>query len=141
MPQGRNTLTYTTGIKFVADESSTSLLASGATIDLTSFTDAKYGAAGSRYIPAGTVVSIVAGLAVTYTGTGQGYVMASDIVENPLFYRGSDYTTGLYVGGVFFEDRMPDSSGSPAVLSSAIKTGLGSKFFFQSSPGALVVGN
>ena len=141
MPQGRNTLTLTTGIKFVADEASTGLLASGATIDLTSFTGAQYGAAGSRYIPAGTVVSIVNGLAVTYTGTGQAYIMASDIVENPLFYRGSDYTTGLYASGIFFEDRMPDASGSPAVLSSAIKTGLGNRFTFQSSPGALVIGN
>ncbi|WP_407543786.1 hypothetical protein Q0M94_28300 (plasmid) [Deinococcus radiomollis] len=139
MPFGRNTQTYTVGIKFVADEASTMLIASGATVDLTSFTSANYGNPGQRYIPAGTAVSIVNGLAVNYTGTGTAYLMASDIVENPLFPRGSDLTTGLYAGGVFFEDRLPDAvAGS---LPAAIKTGLGSNFVFQSSPGALVVGN
>ena len=139
MSQGRNTQTYQIGLRFVADEETAMLMAVGATIDWTSFTDPKYGTSGRRFIPAGTAVAITAGKAVVTDGIKTTYLMASDIVENPLFYRGSDDTTGLYAGGIFFEDRLPDSVGG--FLVAGTKTALGSNFVFVASPGQLVVGS
>ena len=138
MPQGRTFATYSVGIRFVADEESTMLLAIGATIDWTSFTDPKFGTSGRRFIPAGTAVAITAGKAVVTDGIKQTFLMASAIVENPLFYRGSDDTTGLYAGGVFFQDRLPDSVAG--VLPAGTVTALGSNFVLITSPGLLVVG-
>ena len=139
MPQARTTYTYSVGVKFVADEDSTMLLALGGTVDWTSFTDPKYGVMGKRFIPAGTAVAITAGKIVVTDSIKVTYLMASDIVENPLFYRGSDDTSGLYAGGIFFMDRLPDSVAG--VLAPATVTALGSNFVFQSSPGLLVVGS
>ena len=139
MPQGRTTQTYTIGVRFVADEESTMMMAVGATIDWTSFTDPKYGTTGRRFIPAGTAVAITAGKAVVTDSIKQTFLMASDVVENPLFYRGSDDTTGLYAGGIFFQDRLPDSVGG--VLPAGMVTALGVNFVFASSPGQLVVGS
>ena len=140
MPQGRTLATYSVGVKFVADEDSTMLLAMGGTIDWTSFTDpTKFGVTGKRFIPAGTAVAITAGKVVVTDNIKTTYLMASDVIENPLFYRGSDDTTGLYAGGIFFMDRLPDSVAG--VLAPATVTALGSNFVFQSSPGLLVVGS
>ena len=139
MPLGRTLATYSVGVKFVADEDSTMLLAMGATVDWTSFTDPKYGTAGKRFIPAGTAVAITAGKLVVTDNIKTTYLMASDVIENPLFYRGSDDTSGLYAGGIFFEDRLPDAVAN--VLAAGTKTALGSNFVFMASPGLLVVGS
>ena len=139
MPLGRTLATYSVGVKFVADEDSTMLLAIGGTIDWTSFTDPKYGTVGKRFIPAGTAVAITAGKIVVTDNIKVTYLMASDIIENPLIYRGSDDTTGLYAGGIFFEDRLPDSVAG--VLTAGTKTAMGSNFVFMASPGLLVVGS
>ena len=139
MPLGRTLATYSVGVKFVADEASTMLLAIGGTIDWTSFTDAtKFGVAGKRFIPAGTAVAITAGKVVATDSIKATYLMASDVLEIPLFYRGSDDTTGLYAGGIFFEDRLPDSVAG--VLTAGMKTAMGSNFVFLQSPGLLIVG-
>ena len=139
MPIGRTLNTYSVGVKFVADEDSTMLLAIGATVNIAAFTDPKYGTAGKRFIPAGTAVVITAGLVVPTDNVKTTYLTASDIVENPLFYRGSDDTTGLYAGGIFFEDRLPDAVSN--LLPAATKTAMGSNFVFIQSPGLMVVGN
>ena len=139
MPQGRNTQTYTIGVRFVADEESTMMMAVGATIDWNSFTDPKYGTSGRRFIPAGTAVVITAGKAVVTDNIKPTYLMASDVVETPLFYRGSDDTTGLYAGGIFFSDRLPDSVAG--VLPAATVTAMGVNFVLVQSPGQLVVGS
>ena len=139
MPQGRTLATYSVGVKFVADEDSTMLLAMGATVDWTSFTDPKYGTVGKRFIPAGTAVAITAGKLVVTDNIKTTYLMASDVIENPLFYRGSDDTSGLYAGGIFFEDRLPDSTAG--FLAAGTKTAMGSNFVFQQSAGLLVVGS
>ena len=138
MPQGRTFATYSVGIRFVADEESTMLLAIGATIDWTSFTDPKFGTAGRRFIPAGTALAITAGKIVVTDGIKTTYLMMSDVVENPLFFRGSDDTSGLIAGGVIFEDRTPDAVAG--LLPAGTKTALGSNFVWLQSPGLLVVG-
>lgn len=138
----RVTKTYTIGVKFTADEMSLARLALGGTVNPAKFTAAKFGTAGNRIIPAGTVVvrdtdnRLIP--AAGTEGIGKAFIMASDVVENTAVQRGSDLTTGLYAGGVFYEDKMPDAAGTPAVLTAELKTALGPKFTFQKSQGSLV---
>ncbi|AZI41866.1 hypothetical protein EHF33_03120 [Deinococcus psychrotolerans] len=141
----RTVTTYGLGVKFTADEQSLQRIAMGGTIKLASFTDAKFGTAGNRVIPAGTVVirdtdkSLIP--AAGTEAAGKAFLMASDIVEAPVpgTSRGSDLTTGLYAGGVIYEDQLPDATGTPKVLSAGLKTALGSNFIFQASQGSLIV--
>ncbi|WP_161883856.1 hypothetical protein [Deinococcus alpinitundrae] len=141
----RTVTTYGLGVKFTADEQSLQRIALGGTVKLASFTDAKFGTAGSRVIPAGTIVTRDTDKTlIPAAGTeaaGKAFLMASDVVENPLpgTGRGSDLTTGLYAGGVIYEDQLPDATGTPKVLSSGLKTALGTNFIYQASQGSLVV--
>ena len=133
------TRTYSVGVRFTADENSLQRLALGGTIKMSAFTDTNaYGAAGQRVIPAGTLVKRDADKtlipAVGTEPAGTVFITASDVVENPSIGRGSDLTTGLYVGGVIYEDKLP--AGVPAA---GFKTALGTKFTFQTAQGSLVV--
>jgi hypothetical protein len=121
-------------IKFVADEKTAQRLALGASIDWTTFTDAKFGMAGTRFVPAGTVVEIGANGLAPADGTGAAYLTAGDLVENPTFKIGGDNSTGLYAGGVFFENFLPDADTITGLLPDALKTELGAKFTFQQHP-------
>lgn len=132
------TRTYSIGVRFTADENSLQRIAMGGTVKMAAFTDASFGTAGQRIIPAGTLVKRDADKtlipAVGNEAAGTVYITASDVVENPDLGRGSDLTTGLYAGGVFYEDKLP--GGVPAA---GFKTALGPKFTFQSAQGSLVV--
>lgn len=133
----RTVTNYSAGIRFIADVDSMDALAGGASVNLAAFTDAKFGTAGSRFIPAGTAVKLDGtGLAIPADATGPAYLTASDVLENPFFLRGSDYTTGLYVGGVVYEDKLTDVDGTNK-LPAPIKAALGVKFTYQVSPGVL----
>lgn len=122
------------GRKFVADESSVMSYGLGASVDFSAFTDPKFGTAGKRVIPAGTVVelSAVTGKVVAYDGTGQAYLTAADALEQTE-QGGSWGTVGLIVGGVIYENLLPDADGS-GNLTNAQKTGLGANFVFQDHP-------
>lgn len=139
----RTYTTYSLGVKFTADEASLQRLALGGTVKLAAFTDPKYGVAGQRTIPAGTAVKRDTDLTLipaTITDpAGTAFLMASDVIENPLpgASRGSDLTTGLYAGGVIYEDKLPDATAG--VLAAGLKTALGTNFIFQKSQGSLVV--
>ncbi len=138
----RTTTRYGFGVKFTADENSLQRIALGGTVKLAAFTDAKFGTAGQRVIPAGTAVKRDTDKQlIPADGTGPAYLMASDVVEAPLpgMGRGSDLTTGLYAGGVIYEDQLPDATGTPKVLAAGIKTALGTNFIWQVSQGSLVV--
>ena len=139
----RTTTNYGLGVKFTADENSLQRIALGGTVKLAAFTDAKFGTAGQRVIPAGTIVkrdtdkTLIPGTIADAAGTC--FLMASDVVEAPLpgLARGSDLTTGLYAGGVVYEDRLPDASAG--VLAAGFKTALGTNFIFQTAQGSLIV--
>lgn len=132
------TKTYSLGVPFVADEQSVERIALGGTIKWSAFTDAIFGSAGTRVIPAGTPVKrdtdkqLIPVLGTT-TDTSGAYLTASDVVENPQIRRGSDRTTGLYAGGVYYDDKLPQT------LTAAQKTALGLKFTWQKAQGPLVV--
>lgn len=132
--------TYGVGINFTADESSLSRIAMGGTVKLAAFTAAKFGQAGNRVIPAGTVVKRDADNSIIPAdgseAAGTAYIMASEVVENPRILQGSDLTTGLYAGGIFYEDRLPDATAGS--LSAGLKTALGPTFRFQKAQGSLV---
>ena len=134
----RITQTYSTGLRFIANVDSMDALAGGATVNIPAFTDAKFGVAGQRLIPAGTAVKLdpVTGFAIPADATGPAFLMASDVVENAFFLRGSDGTTGLYAGGIVYENELIDAVAN--VLPAPIKAALGPKFTFQNSPGAIV---
>ncbi len=144
---GRSETSFALGIKFTADENSLMRIALGGTVKLASFTDTtRFGTAGQRVIPAGTVVkrdtdnTLIP--STTSDAAGTCYLTATDVVEAPLpgQMRGSDLTTGLLAGGVIYEDKLPDATGTPRVLASGFKTALGANFVWQKSQGSLVVG-
>lgn len=131
---------YTLGVQFTADESSLERIALGGTVNLDKFTDAKFTVDGHKVIPAGTVVKRDAdNRIIPATGTepaGSAFLMASDVINGEI-KRNSSKTTGLYVGGVYYEDRLPDAVGG--TLAAGLKTALGPKFTFQKSQGSLIV--
>jgi hypothetical protein len=132
----RTSKTYTIGVKFTADERSLQRLGLGGTVKFAAFTDAAFGSAGSRMIPAGTCVKRDTDntlIPAADGAAGSAFLMASDVVENAAVLRGSDATTGLYAGGVFYEDKLPQS------LTAAQKTALGPKFTFQKGQGSLII--
>lgn len=137
-----NTATYTLGVNFTADENSLERLALGGRLNLTKFTDAKFTVNGNKIVPAGTlVIRDTDNRWIPFTGTptaGNVFITASDVVDSDI-KRGSDDTTGLYAGGVFYEDKLPDATAG--TLTAAMKTGLGPKFTFQKSQGSLIISN
>jgi hypothetical protein len=102
-------------------------------------------AAGFKSIPAGKVMGVVpsgvkAGKLVPHDSALIGganpaatefALLASGAYENSKVAAISGY--GTIVGGVIYENLLPDSSGNPKVLAPALKTGLGNsgKFTWQ----------
>jgi hypothetical protein len=81
---------------------------------------------GDKVLPAGTVVGELLGTGkvsprVASTNPAVGF-LETDAVENDPIAAKSGY--GMIVGGVLYENLLPDASGSPKVLASAIKTEL-----------------
>lgn len=131
---------YIIGVQFTADEGSLERIAGGATVNPEKFTDPKFTRDGVKVIPAGTIVKRdTDNRVIPVAGTEQGgaFVMASDVVVGGKVQRNSPLTTGLYAGGVFFEDKLPDAQAG--ALSAGLKTALGPKFTLQKSQGSLIV--
>jgi hypothetical protein len=128
------------GRKFVADEGSIMQYGLGVSLDFATFTDPKFGTSGKKVIPAGTIVELNAGgQAVVYDGTGQAYLTAAIGLEQE--EQGGSYgTVGLIVGGVIFENLLPDANPSTGNITAPQKTGLGVNFVFQKHPANGVLG-
>jgi len=135
---------YSLGVKFTADETGMQRIPLGGTIKFAAFTDvAKFGAAGSRVIPAGTPVKRDAdNTLIPADGTeaaGTAFLTATTVVENPAILRGSSLTTGLYAGGPVYEARIVGAVAG--ALPAGLKTALGPNFIYAKTQGSLVVGN
>lgn len=132
--------TYDLGVKFTADENSLERIALGGSVNLDKFTDPKFTVDGRKAIPAGTAVKRDTDNRLIPAAGGEAagtvFLMASDVVDGDI-KRGSDLTTGLYVGGVYYEDRLPDAQGG--TLPAGLKSALGPKFTFQKAQGSLVI--
>jgi hypothetical protein len=81
---------------------------------------------GNKHLPAGTVVGSKLGNGlvsprVLTTNPAIG-ILVSDAQENDLAAASSGY--GVYRGGAVYENLLPDATGSPAVLATAVKTEL-----------------
>lgn len=127
---------FLAGTQFIADEHSISRIAMGGRIKFASFTDASFGTAGKRVIPAGTIVKRDTDnqlIPAADGPAGTAFLTISDALEDAFIKRGSDATTGLLAGGVFYEDKLPKA---PTALQ---KTALGPKFTFQKSQGNLII--
>lgn len=119
---------------FIADPKSINLWGSGAQVNWALFTDTtKFGVAGVRKIPAGTVVAIGAtGLIVPAAADGSNapfFLMRTDAEEDSRVAALSGY--GVITAGNVYETLLPDASGSPRVLTANQKTGLGPRFVLQ----------
>lgn len=122
---------------FVADRGSTQTFGTGVQIDWTKFTDAKYGVAGKRSIPAGTILEPVsdAGAPAYLCGPATGtagklaVILKTPAQEDSQADARTGY--GAYSGGVVYETLLPDATGAPRVLSAALKTQLTSRFTFM----------
>lgn len=102
----------------------------GAPVNWAAFTDAKFGAAGKRRIPSGTVVQLVNGKIEPGITVGQqAYLLYADTAEDVAALGASGH--GLVTGGNVREAWLPDASGSPRILTAAQKTALGARFYFQ----------
>lgn len=105
---------------------------------LVSLDQAVVAGSGPKFLPAGTVVgSLLDGTGkvsprVVTTNPAIG-LLETNATDDPLSTDAkSGY--GIMVSGVFYENLLPDSSGAPKVLASAIKTELaaaGAGFVFQ----------
>jgi len=121
---------------FVADRASMDTYGTGIQLDFSKFTDAKYGAAGKRIIPAGTVVSPTkeAGKPALLCGPGTGtagdlhLILKTDAEEDSTVDALTGY--GAYSGGVVYETLLPDATGTPRVLPAGIRGQLG-RFTFM----------
>jgi hypothetical protein len=93
---------------------------------------------GAKFLPAGTVVGTLldgpgkASPRILTTNPAIG-ILETNATDDP---KSSDSSTGygILVGGVIFENLLPEASGSPKVLASAVKTELaaaGTGFAFQ----------
>ncbi|WP_161884060.1 hypothetical protein [Deinococcus alpinitundrae] len=119
---------------FVADRGSMETFGTGVQIDFTKFTDAKYGTAGTRVIPAGTIIEPTGevGKPAYLCGPASGtagklaLILKTGAEEDSRADAYSGY--GAYSGGVVYETLLPDASGSPRVLSAALRTQLGTYF-------------
>ncbi|MVN88630.1 hypothetical protein GO986_17990 [Deinococcus sp. HMF7620] len=123
---------------FVADRSSMDTFGTGVQINFALFTDAKYGTAGSRRIPAGTAIEptgngttgvYLCGPAAGTAGKPQ-LLLKTDAEEDSRADAASGY--GAYAGGVVYETLLPDASGSPRALANAtVRTALATRFVFM----------
>lgn len=122
---------------FVADRDTAITYGTGIQLDFSKFIDAKYGEAGKRVIPAGTVIEPTseagkpALLCVPAAATaGKPALILKETVEEEL---AGTTGHGAWAGGAFYEALLPEASGSPRVLSAAHKTQLGARFAFLPS--------
>lgn len=133
---------YDLGIKFTADETGMQRVPLGGRIKFSAFTDARFGTAGQRVIPAGTPVkrdtdnTLIPASATDAAGTA--FLTATTVVENPDILRGSSQTTGLYCGGPVYEARI--NGAVNGVLPAGLKTALGTNFIYVRTQGSLIVG-
>lgn len=124
-PGGRNPV-------FVVDEGSI-IRSNGKQIDWANVNVSYEDANGVKRIPAGTVMGEL---------LGSGKISPRVVTTNPATCilltdaneeSDTDSLTGYGIarGGSFYEALLPDASGSPRVLASAVKTELGSRFVFE----------
>ncbi|WP_295818884.1 hypothetical protein [uncultured Deinococcus sp.] len=122
---------------FVADRATMNTFGTGVQIDFSKFTDAKYGVAGKRRVPAGTVIEPVTdvGAPAYLCGPASGtagklaLLLKTDAEEDSKVDALTGY--GAYAAGVVYETLLPDASGAPRVLSAALKTQLGARWTFM----------
>lgn len=112
MSTRRNLFTETLA-GFVADPASMDHHGSGVIVNFAAFTDASYGTAGSRVIPAGTVgeLDATSGEFVPHT-TGRPLLLATDAVEGSRVAALSGY--GAYTGGNVYVDLLPAATQAKA---------------------------
>lgn len=98
---------------FVADPASMDHLGSGMRVDFASFTDASYGEAGKRVIPAGTAVEqdLTKGALVPHA-TGRPLLLIAEAVEDSRVAAVSGY--GAYTGGNVYLDLLPAATQAKA---------------------------
>lgn len=96
------------------------------------------GVVGGKYLPAGTVMVKVASgsfadrivpRAVRPASESAEFILQSDAYEDSKEAALSGY--GVYTGGHFFENLLPEATGSPATISSTWKTELSHWFKFD----------
>lgn len=107
---------------FVADPHSMDHLGTGAQVNFTAFTDAGYGTAGSKVIPAGTRVELSAGKLVPLA-SGRPLLLITDAVEGSRVAPLSGY--GAYTGGNVYKELLPGT------VSGAEATALAPYFLLQ----------
>lgn len=121
---GRTTI-VSTRISFIVDERSV-MRDGGHQIDWANVADTYKNADGKKEILAGTVMGTLLGsgkmsprVATTNPAVG---VLATTAVEGSPNMPKSGY--GLIIGAAVYENLLPDASGSPAVLATAVKNEL-----------------
>ncbi len=120
---------------FIADPGSITRN-SGRQIDWANVADSYKNADGKKVLPAGTVIGELLGggkisprVVTTNPATG---ILESTAVEGDVSASRSGH--GVIVGGVLYENRLPDASGDPKKLAAAVKTELnaaGTGFAFE----------
>lgn len=136
---GRTTVLGLTGPGFIADHGSEIRSAGGRQIAW-ALVVAAFGAAGSKHIPAGTVMSEItadtndvrnvgkviprsqAVPAGSTTSGGARFIAETEMDEANRNHALSGY--GMLVGGHLYENLLPDSAGNPKVLPAAFKAEL-----------------
>lgn len=115
---------------WIADYNSLAFYGAGAPVNFAAFTDAKYGTAGKRRIPSGTVVHLTNGKIEPGAGTAnETYILFADVAEDVAALGVSGH--GIVTGGNVREAFLPDAAAG--VLPAALKTALGVRFHFQAS--------
>ncbi|MVN88776.1 hypothetical protein GO986_18720 [Deinococcus sp. HMF7620] len=112
---------------WIADYHSLDFHGAGAPMNWAAWTDAKYGVAGRRLIPSGTAISLASGKIVPADGTTETFLLLTDAREDSTTDSISGY--GVVVRGNVYEGLLPDSSGSLAVLATAVRNK--ARFYFQ----------
>lgn len=113
---------------WIADYTSLDLHGAGAPMSWGAWTDPKYGTAGRRFIPSGTAVSLVSGKIVPATGAQDTLLLISDAREDSPADSISGY--GLVTAGNVYESRLPDATGAPAQLPTAVRA-KATRFYLQ----------
>ncbi|MBZ9753185.1 hypothetical protein K7W42_20320 [Deinococcus sp. HMF7604] len=121
---------------FIADLHSITLWGTGAQIDWTAWTDAKYGTAGKRKVPAGTVIAFNASGKIVPPTVNAGavtngpcYLARTDMEEDSRVAALSGF--GVITGGNVYDTLLPDAAGNPRSIAAELKTALGARFVLQ----------
>lgn len=113
---------------WVADFGSLTYHGAGTPMNWDAFPEAKYGAAGRKFIPSGTAVSVASGKIVPADGTLDTLLMISNANQGTPSDSPSGY--GLVVSGSVYESQLPDSTGVPAQLPTAVRA-KATRFYLQ----------